>query len=269
MDATTINEARSLLFVPGSRPDRFDKAVDSGADVVVLDLEDAVAPGDKVAARDHVVGWLAAGGIAAVRINAQGTDWCDADVVALSDLGCAVMVPKAEDPAALSLIAGRTEAAIIALIETALGVQQADVIAAAGGVSRIALGTMDLAVEIGVDPTDWSALGYARGRLVVASAAAGLAAPIDGVTVGFRDESLVAADTSTARALGFGGKLCIHPDQISVVHAAFRPADRDLRWAERVLTATDDGNGGAVAVDGAMVDPPVIARARALIARAR
>ena len=124
------------------------------------------------------------------------------------------MIPKAEDPETLASLARRAEVELVALVETARGIQAVDDIAAAPGVSRLAIGTIDLAVELGVDPSSWAGLAHARGRLVVASAAAGLAAPIEGVTTDFRDAARVGSDATTARALGFGGKLCIHPRQV-------------------------------------------------------
>ena len=261
--------ARSLLFVPGSRPERFEKAAASGADAVILDLEDAVPAADKRLALERVTEWLRRGHPAVVRINARGTPWHDEEIAALVGVALQVMVPKAEDAQALSDLARRLNAELIALIETARGVQAVDAIAAAPGVTRLAVGTIDLAAELGVDPRNGSALAYARGRVAMASAAAGLSAPIDGVTTAFDDLALVAADAAEARALGYGAKLCIHPRQVEAVHDAFRPLEHELQWAERVLAAAEEAGGGAVAVDGSMVDAPVVARARDLLARGR
>lgn len=166
--------SRSFLFVPGDRPDRFAKAAASGADVVVLDLEDAVAPGRKEQAREHVRHWLSGGNRAVVRINAAGTPWHDDDVAAVG-AAVAVMVPKAEEPLDLGV-------PTIPLIETAAGVLNAVAICAGKCVLRPALGSVDLAAQLGVDHRSHEALRHARSDLVLAAAAAGCGAPIDGVT---------------------------------------------------------------------------------------
>ncbi|WP_370963271.1 CoA ester lyase [Amycolatopsis sp. cg9] len=248
--------ARTFLFVPGDRPDRFGKAVTSGADVVLLDLEDAVAPADKDTAREAVGAWLAAGGTATVRINAPGTPWFEADAAFVAARGVPVMVPKAETP---GVLAGFRE--VVALVETARGVERAGELAAVPSVSRLAFGTVDLAAELGVEPEDPEPFAYARSRLVIASAAAGLAPPVDGVTTDLRDDDRLAADVRYARRLGFGGKLCVHPRQIAAVRAGFAPTDAEREWARRVVTA-----GASVStVDGKMVDKPVLARARRIL----
>ncbi len=246
----------TYLFVPGDRPDRFGKAVASGADVVILDLEDAVAPADKGAARAHVVAWLAGGGHAMVRINAPGTPWFGADVEAVSAYAVPVMVPKAENPGAL---AGFSE--VTALVETALGVERAHELAASGSVRRLAFGAVDLATQLGVDPDDRTAFTYARSRLVMASAAAGLEPPLDGVTTDLADPGRLLSDVRYARRLGFGGKLCIHPAQIDVVRTGFAPTEAELAWARKIVTAGESVS----TVDGQMVDRPVLERARRLL----
>jgi citrate lyase subunit beta / citryl-CoA lyase len=261
-----LREARSLLFVPGSRPDRFDKAAAAGADLVVLDLEDAVRPEEKALALDHVGEWLVRGRPAVVRINALGTPWHEAEVSAVTRWGCGVMVPKAEHAAGLVRLGERCPGGLIALVETARGVQSVDAVAATPGVERLALGTVDLAAELGVDPASSPALAYSRGRLVIASAAAGIAAPIDGVTTALGDVDSLASDTRAARALGFAGKLCIHPRQVQVVHEELRPGVDEIRWAERIIA--ESSIGGVAVVDGAMVDAPVVARAHAILSRA-
>lgn len=264
---TKAAHARSLLFVPGDRPERFDKAVDSGADSIIIDLEDAVAPDAKQAALTHTLTWLAAGGEAVVRVNGIGTAWHGAEVTALADTTATVMVPKSHSAAEIASVHDVVGDRIIALVETARGIRDADAIASAPGVIRIALGNVDLSAELGVDLTSNTALAYARGRLVMASAAAGIAAPADGVTTTFDSAVTLDADLAVARDLGFGGKLCIHPRQITQVNAAFVPSDAELAWAHRILgSASADG---VTVVDGEMVDPPVIARAARLVDQAR
>ncbi|WP_326959625.1 HpcH/HpaI aldolase/citrate lyase family protein [Amycolatopsis sp. NBC_01286] len=248
--------ATTFLFVPGDRPDRFGKAVASGADVVVLDLEDAVAPADKADARAAVSAWLAGGGRAMVRINAPGTPWFDADAALVTARGVPVMVPKAETP---EVLAGLGE--VVALVETAIGVERAGELAAVGSVTRLAFGSVDLAAELGVAPEDPEPFAYARSRLVVASAAAGLAPPVDGVTTDLHDEARLAADVRYARRMGFAGKLCVHPKQIAPVRAGFAPTGDEVNWARRVVTAGESVS----TVDGKMVDKPVLARARRIL----
>lgn len=259
----------SWLFVPGSRPDRFEKAAGAGAHEVIVDLEDAVAPSAKRSAREASAEWLSRNGAAWVRVNAAGTPWHDDDLAYLS--GCAglrgVVLPKAEEPGVLKALARRLPSGtpIVALIETAAGVRYAHAIAGCGAVSRLAFGSIDFALDIDIDENE-QALLFARSTLVVASRAAGLPAPLDGVTRTTSDVAAVSADADRAQQLGFGGKLCVHPLQIPPVNRAFAPSDADLDWARKVLA---HGSQDAFAVEGQMVDQPVLARATRIVARAR
>gem|GEM_PF-24666 len=268
-----LSAARSLLFVPGSRADRFDKAVAAGPDAVVIDLEDAVAPQDKAAARAGVDAWLAAGGRAVVRVNGAGTEWFEDDLAMAAAHGVPLVLPKAEDPAVLSLIAERTGGAarVVALVETAAGVENAPQLCRAPGVVRLALGNVDLAAQLGVDPADQQALLYCRSRLVLSSASAALAAPVDGVTTDLTEETGAAAladGVAHARRLGFTGKFCLHPRQIAAVRAGFTPSAREREWARRIVAAAPTGTE-LVVVDGEMVDRPVWERARRILASAQ
>ena len=263
--------ARSFLFVPGDRPDRFLRATESGADAVVVDLEDAVSPGAKEAALGQVLDLLRGGAEAVVRINDVRTQRGRADLAGLAGLGVpvAVMVAKAEDAQAMAAAhAGLpTGSVFLPLVETARGILEAHAVARAPGVVRLVFGHLDLAAELGLDPEDTSRLWPARFALVAASAAAGLPAPVDGVTTEVRDADVVRRETTTSLAGGFTAKLCIHPDQVAAVHAALAPAPEEVAAAERILAAVD---GRAVAVvDGRMVDRPVLLRAEAVLARAR
>jgi len=264
-----VADAATLLFVPGDRPERFAKALAARADAVVIDLEDAVAPDDKDAARTVVAEWLAADtdSAVAVRINADGTQWHRDDLTALAGTGATVMVAKAERPRALadSIAALGPDGDVIALIETARGVLSAADLAALPGVRRLAIGTFDLAAELGVDPDDRDALATARRTLVLASAAAGLAGPIDGVTASVDDAVRIADDVGYARRLGFAGKLCIHPRQIPPVAAAMRPSDAEVAWATKIGAAIAANPGAVTVVDGKMVDKPVIDRATRIL----
>jgi citrate lyase subunit beta / citryl-CoA lyase len=259
--------ARSLLFVPGDRPERFEKAAASGADMVVIDLEDAVLPEAKAAARDRVHDALAgAGGPRfVVRVNALATDWHGDDVRALSGLpGLAgLMLPKAE--AAEDFAAMRTAAVPLhALVETVRGVLNLPALCAAQGLARLSFGTVDFQVDAGIDG-DGAEIDAVRTMLVLQSRAAGLEAPVDGVSTDLSDDAALAQDARRSRRFGFGGKLCVHPRQVAVVNATFAPSAAEADWAERVMQALSGGHG-AVAVDGKLIDKPIVDRARRVLA---
>ncbi len=245
--------ARSFLFVPGDRPERFAKAAASGAHEIVLDLEDAVAPAAKDQARHAVGAWLADGGRAIVRINGADTPWFEGDLAILRAApGAQVMLPKAEPGSLVRLAQALPQRAVIALVETVAGYLSLSDVAACRGVERIAFGSVDFAAESGI-ADEGEAMTGIRTQIVLVSCHARLAAPIDGVGLEFNDEAVMHADALRARQRGFGGKLCIHPRQVSFVNAAFRPSQDEIAWARRVLEAT--------AVDGKMVDKPVVERA--------
>ncbi|MFI6772169.1 HpcH/HpaI aldolase/citrate lyase family protein [Nocardia sp. NPDC050412] len=260
----TIRVARSFLFVPGDRPERFDKAIRSGTDVVVLDLEDAVADEHKDSARREVVDWLSRGGPACVRVASPAGQHFWDDVAALKGLPglIAVMVPKAESPDELSVVAERVGVPVIALVESALGMVRAQSLATAPGVSRIAFGHLDYALDLGCD-TGRTAMLQARSALVLASRAARLPGPIDGVTAALDDAAALDEDLRCAKELGMTGKLLVHPRQVVGTHAAFRPDAAAVRWARRVVESKAEGK--AVRIEGQMVDAPVVAWARAIL----
>jgi citrate lyase subunit beta/citryl-CoA lyase len=269
----TASSAATWLFVPGDRPDRFDKAVASGADEVILDLEDAVRAESKDHARAAVVAWLDGGGSAWVRVNAQSTPWHDADLAALvATAGLrGLVLPKAEDPAAiaaLGLSLGVTHS-VIALVESARGVLQAPAIAATAVVSRLAFGSIDFALDIDAEEEDRTSLLAARSALVLASRSADLPPPIDGVTVSIDDADELRNDVRHARSLGFGGKLCIHPRQVPVVGDQLRPTDQQVEWAKAVVAAMEasDGAGAVTGPQGQMLDKPVLEKARRVLDR--
>jgi citrate lyase subunit beta/citryl-CoA lyase len=264
--------ARSLLFVPGNRPERFQKAMASGAHEVVLDLEDAVAPRDKEDARRAVASWLATGKRAGVRINGADTEWHGADLaMIMSHPGIVIMLPKAEMGAVkdtVRALEGQPDRQpIIALLETARGLQDVGALADAPGVGRLAFGSIDFSAETGI-ADEGEGLTAVRTRIVLASCIAGLPAPVDGVSVEFNDGERMQQEALRARRLGFGGKLCIHPRQIGPVHAAFQPSASEVDWARRVLAAAQASQGAATAVDGKMIDKPVVERALAIVAEA-
>lgn len=265
---TTSTSARSYLFVPGNRPERFAKAHQSGADRVILDLEDAVAEGDKDAARQQVSDYLGAGGTGIVRINATKARWLD-DVLACRKPGLqGVILPKAESSEVIARIVKHLPPSVkvLPLIETARGMKCLDQIASTVGVERLIFGTVDFRTELGIEGDDQELLYY-RSMIVLASKAAGIAAPVDGVTVAINDVEELQRASVRGRRLGFGAKLCIHPTQVSEVNKAFRPSDEQIAWAEKVVT-TAKSSPGAFKLDGEMVDAPVIARANELLRQA-
>lgn len=260
--------ARSFLFVPGARSERFEKALASGAHDIILDLEDAVAPAAKAQAREAVATWLTGGQRVLVRINAAQTSWFADDLRMLEAApNAGVMLPKA-DAAALEHVAtvlpGRR---LVALLETVGGYMELPRLAAAPGLERIAFGSVDFAVESGI-ADQGEALTAVRTQIVLASCHAGLLAPVDGVCLDYNDELQIRADALRSRALGFGGKLCIHPRQVKVANVAFSPSQEELSWAARVVAAFEQSAGAATAVDGKMIDKPVIDRALQILADA-
>lgn len=263
---------RTLLFVPGDRPERFDKAVSSGADAVVLDLEDAVSASNKESARDAVQAWLRRmaghpGPMRLVRVNARSTRWFDGDVAALRDVEVqGVVLPKCEQPADVQ---GLPDVGLWPLIETAKGLVNSAAIGSARGVVRLVFGSLDIQLDLGIDADIVeSELAPYRAQLVLASRLAGLAPPVDGVTIAYHDDAQLTNDVQRAVRQGFGAKLCIHPRQVALVHAAMHPGDAAVAHARRVLQIASASGGAAVALDGTMVDRPVILRAQAVLARA-
>lgn len=263
---------RTYLFVPGNRPDRFAKALASGADAVVLDLEDAVAPDDKVRARDAVTAWLAAASTpdrsrVVVRINDAASPWIAGDLGALRRVEAGqVMLPKAESAAQVEgVVAALPDASLLALIESARGVAFVDDIATTAGVARLVFGTLDYALDLDLDATrDEAGLAYAASRIAVASRVAGLAAPVAGVTTRLDDQARLLHDLARARCFGFGAKLCIHPRQVAAVHHALAPSAESVDWAQRVLAA-EAASPGAAQLDGRMVDRPVVRQAQRIL----
>ncbi|MFG1372494.1 CoA ester lyase [Xanthobacter oligotrophicus] len=256
------------LFVPATRPDRFAKALSSGADAIIIDLEDAVGHGEKAGARDALAAAVPAAGPVLLRINASGTPWHADDLAAARSLPLAgVMLPKAESREEVEQVAARLGegVAIIPLIESAQGLAAARSIAAAPCVARLAFGSIDFAADLGCAHTR-EALLAARSELVLAARLAGGQGPMDGVTTRVDDAALAQDDAAHAVALGFAGKLCIHPGQITPVMKGFAPTAEEVSWAERILAALDEG-GSVVTVDGAMVDAPVRLRAERILAR--
>jgi len=254
------------LYVPGDRPDMYSKAAESGADVVIVDLEDAVVPAGKDAARRAVSEWLpyAAPGMVEVRVNAAGTPWVADDLEAVGDLA-AVRLPKVESADDVRAAADLTGVGITCLLETALGVERAFEIATAHPrVVAIGLGEADLASDLGTDALDWP-----RSRVVVAARAAGLPPPAMSVYPNVDDLDGLASSCRRGRALGFRGRAAIHPRQVPVIRDAFRPSADEVADAQALLAAftqaAQAGRGVTVLPDGRMVDVAMIGRARRIL----
>ncbi|WP_322029232.1 CoA ester lyase [Paraburkholderia sp. J76] len=278
--ASAVRHARSLLFVPATRPERIVKALDSGADCIIVDLEDAVAQGSKDSAREQLARCLPQltpeqRARTVVRVNAVGTPWHEADIGLLCDWvgqGVTVMLPKSEDAGALWAVAQRLggAACIVALIESLAGLDAADALARESQVVRLAFGHLDFQLDLGMRATaEEPELAFARNALVAASRRARLPAPIDGVTTDTGNAARLAADARRARAFGFGGKLCIHPAQVAGVNEAMGHTEAELAWARRVLEEAAKHGGEAFSLDGRMVDLPVIRAAEAIVAIAQ
>lgn len=287
-----LAQARTFLFVPGSRPERFAKALGSGADAVVVDLEDAVASADKPTARQAIAQAateLRAAAIpVAVRINSVGSDagredlrwWAATPALA----GLAMMVPKAESADDLHAAAQAIRVlqavgpsasppdyppALLPLIESAAGWRALAEVAGAPGVVRLVLGHLDFQADTGLRcGTEERELDPLRFEIAMQTRLHHLAPAVDGVTTAIEDEARLREDTLRALRFGFGGKLCIHPRQVATVHAALAPSEAERAWAERVVAADEASGGAAVQLDGRMVDLPVVLQARRLLSRA-
>ncbi|QCP53697.1 CoA ester lyase [Trinickia violacea] len=259
---------QSFLFVPGSRPDRFDRALSSGADAVIIDLEDAVEPSAKEAAREHVAQWVSRRHPVLVRINARATPWFEQDAkLGTLDGVAGIVLPKAEQAADIvaTVSIARRRVPVFPLVESALGMWNALEIAKAPCVRRLMFGTLDFIAEMGMDD-DGEPLNHHRAQLALISRVAGIEAPVDGVTPDIHDIGRLERDALNGKRQGFGAKLCIHPNQIEAVHRCYRPSEQELRWAARVVEAAAASRAGAVTLDGKMIDRPVLLRAQQLLA---
>jgi citrate lyase subunit beta/citryl-CoA lyase len=259
---------RSYLFVPGNRPERYAKACATHAGAVIVDLEDAVAPTEKPAARRALAGWLSVERPVMVRVNAADSEWFDDDLRACASDGVsAIVLPKAEradDIARIAAICGARP--VFPLVETARGIWDVLLVARAPNVTALLFGSLDYQSDLGMCDDD---LLYARSRLVLASRVAGIDPPVDGVTQSVDDLELLRRDCQRARQLGFGAKLCIHPRQVDIVNRCFSPSPEDVEWAKRVVDAFARSSGNAALLDGKMIDRPVLVRAEAMLAESR
>lgn len=230
----------SYLFVPATRPERFDKAL---------------------------AAWLSKDKSIAIRINSADTKWF-ADDLALCARECVaeIILPKAGDVADVKRVVAAGAKSVNLLIESALGIKNIDQLAQQERVTRLIFGSIDFCVDMGIDGDDRE-LDYFRSHIVIASRLAELAPPVDGVTTAIDDVRILQADTLRGKRFGFGAKLCIHPKQVAAVNAAYRPTPDELAWARRVMDAAGSADGAAVQVDGRIVDKPVLIRAQRLLAQ--
>jgi citrate lyase subunit beta/citryl-CoA lyase len=271
---TPLGFCSNFLFVPGTRSERFMKALDSGASAVVLDLEDAVAEEDKDTARNAIrTAWAQFSNEQkkrlVIRTNSPGSKFYAADLILAQELQVAcILIPKSES---LDQINGAAlvlpNTAIIPMIETALGLHHLNEIANSNQVLRLALGNLDLQADLGmICDAQETELQTARYQIVLASRLAQITPPVDGVTPSTDDLPRITDDAKRAKRMGFGAKLCIHPKQVALVQAAFMPTEEEVHWAQRVIEADQASKGGAVKLDGKMIDRPVVLLAKRTLA---
>lgn len=262
---------RSLLFVPGARPERFEKALAAGADVTCIDLEDGTPPQSKDEARAATAAFVAERP-AAVRINGVGTPWFEADVEALKGIAglTLIMLPKAESAEQVALLSeklGAGHAPLWVVIESTEGLRNAWDIAAAPGLEGVLFGGADYSVDIGSD-MEWDALAYARGRLVAACARAGVQL-LDVPFLDVRDPDGLIAATRRVRAMGFTGRACIHPDQVRGVHEALTPTPAQVEHANKVVEIFEAAQGGPALLNGKLIDLPILRAAERVLDTAK
>jgi len=267
-----MNQAvvRSALFVPATRPERIPKALATGADRVIVDLEDAVEETLKEQARNNLDAFLAAHPDAQILVRVNAPDhWAhEADLaVCRRHPGViGILLPKAETTEQIARVHA-TGKAVWPIIESARGLAALPSLAAAKGVDRLSFGSLDLGLDLGLSTGSEAAehiLGHARYAVLLHSRVARLAAPLEGVYPAIQDTDGLKRHIQFARDMGFGGALCIHPHQVPVIHAALKPSPAELEWARRVVERAESG-AGVFTLDGQMVDAPVILRARATL----
>lgn len=266
-----IDLYRSFLFVPGNRPDRFAKALSSGADAVIIDLEDSVAPDLKTQARAEVKNFATENpqNIFWLRINAIDTPYFADDVAICADIAnlAGIILPKTESAKHVQALSA-TGKPIVPLIETPAGVLAISEIVRATGVQRLCFGALDLMLEMDITPDTADAdilLNDVRNRLLLNSHVSGLQKPIDTVYPHINDTDGLQNFAIRAKNLGFAGMLCIHPKQVATVHKAFAPSQEQLDWAQKIVDHAEASGSLAFKLDGEMVDQPVINRARGFL----
>jgi citrate lyase subunit beta / citryl-CoA lyase len=271
---------RSKLFIPGSRPELFEKALTGAADAISFDLEDAVSATQKDQAREAVAAFLRTRmvgftKIAIVRVNAISSPLFNADVQALIGPGLDILnIPKletAQDVLTAIEAIERVESdsdfsvKILANIETPKAFRfAAEIATSSARIVGLQIGLLDLCNSCGIDPTEEAAVEHFRLGVRVAAAEAGIAA-YDSAFANIRDIEGFRASAIAARRLGFSGKSCIHPSQVPIANEVFSPSQGEIEYAERVVAAAEKNVAGAFALDGKMIDAPVVGRARAIL----
>ncbi|RMN40290.1 (S)-citramalyl-CoA lyase [Pseudomonas syringae] len=262
---------KSLLFVPGSRPERYTKALACSASQVIIDFEDSVEEGLKVEARNSLGTFLESRPDVkvAIRVNAPGHPQFDEDLeFCASHVGVSgILIPKAEDPEQIKR-ARQTRKPIFPIIESARGLQVLSKIAQCEGVERLTFGSLDLSVDLRIRSNSAGAvkiMDQVRYELLIHSVLNGLAKPIDTVYPNIKDVEGLAGVARLSKDMGFAGLLCIHPSQVAIVNKVFAPSPDEFDWAKRVLAAALT-EAGAFTFEGQMVDAPVLAEARSLVA---
>lgn len=273
-----VEGARSLLYVPGDRPERFAKARSSGADLTILDLEDAVTADRKATARAAVARYLAEEGSDGLCVRVDEAH-LDADVVAVASLASAIVLPNVRMAlldrfAGLWQASGAPQPAVLGLIESAEGLAEVDGVARHPWVTRLGMGEADLAADMSVVvDDDRTQLWPYRALVVLHSRAAGLPSPVGPTDLQWNDESALAAGTERQRSQGFGGRTAVHPAQVATINRVFTVSERELQRAEAVLTEfhlrQKRGDGAFLGADGLMVDEATVRWARATLARRR
>ena len=260
----------TFLFVPGSRPDRFEKALASGADMICVDLEDAVAASAKDDARSAAMQALANGNARlSLRINGLATEQGLRDLLALKKAGTLPpflfipMVESARDIAIARSVLGVDSPSLVPLIETAAALRVAHEIARAEGVAAMMFGGGDLSAELGVELA-WEPLAAARGAFVLACAGLGIGL-IDVPFIHLEDEGGLEEETLKAKVLGFTAKAAIHPKQVPAIKRVFRPSEADLAEAREAIEAFQAAGGKAISHHGRMLEAPVIRRYKAIL----
>jgi citrate lyase subunit beta/citryl-CoA lyase/(S)-citramalyl-CoA lyase len=264
--------ASSLLFVPGSRPDRFAKAKAAGADLTVIDLEDAVAAGDKLEAREAALGQLVSGkGGWAIRMNGLMTAAGVRDLAAFTEtetLPDTLLVPMVECASELDILVGAlgdARPALVPLIETPRGLRRALEIASHPATAAVMFGGGDFSGELGVELA-WEPLLAARHQIILACAEARKTA-IDVPFIQLENEAGLAEECAKARALGFTAKAAIHPRQLPAIMAAFAPSESEVAEAREAIAAFEEAGGKAIRFKGRMLEAPFVKKYRAVIAR--
>lgn len=264
-----MKSARSYLFVPANRVERFKKALNTDSDAVIIDLEDAVPLDLKQSSRDALATWLQNNPEhqVMIRVNSSQTEWFLADIeLAKFPNVSAIVLPKTESSTEIEAVLKIREVGIFPLIETPLGFANVRQIACTKQVIALMFGTIDFQLEMNMNGGYLELLSF-RNEIVLASQLAKIQAPVDGVTVDFKDEYLIQLEAQQAKNLGFAGKLCIHPNQVNLVNQTFNPSAQEIIWANQIMQAVNDAKGQAVSLNGKMIDLPIVLQAQKIIDR--